>query len=190
MWLIAITGASGIYRVKGFLEMLNQRGVEYRVVLSEGAKRVIERERVGKNSEVNRIVDDWKGLDILREIESYREDEIDAPFASGSYRYEGLVIFPASMNTVAKIACGIADNLITRAAKVVLKERRKLIVVFREAPLSEIDLENLLKIARVGGVVFPLVDQSYSRSERFLECRILDQMGVESECERWGENSS
>ncbi len=164
MWLIAVTGASGISRVKEFLKILSKKKIEFRVVLSEGAKRVFKEEKIPKI-----------------------DDDIASPFASGSYKYEGMIIFPASMNTVAKIACGIADNLITRAAKVVLKEKRKLIVVFREAPLTGIDLENLLKIAREGGIIFPLVDQDYSDSEDYLAGRILDQMGIKHEYKRWGE---
>jgi 4-hydroxy-3-polyprenylbenzoate decarboxylase len=122
----------------------------------------------------------------------YRGDDLAAAPASGSHRFDALVIVPCSGTTVAKIASGIADNLVTRAAAVALKEQRKLILVPRETPLSAIALENLLKLARLGAVVLSASPGFYGKPREvsdlvdFVVARILDHLGVDHELgPRW-----
>ena len=122
----------------------------------------------------------------------YRGDDLSAAPASGSHRFAALVVVPCSGTTVAKIAAGIADNLVTRAAAVAVKERRTLILVPRETPLSAIALENLLKLARLGVVVLPASPGFYGRPKHlgdlvdFVVARILDHLDVEHDLgPRW-----
>ncbi|MCJ2532108.1 MAG: UbiX family flavin prenyltransferase, partial [Candidatus Thermoplasmatota archaeon] len=113
-----------------------------------------------------------------------------APFASGSAPPDAVVIVPCSMNTLSKIALGLSDNLITRAAAVTLKEGRKLVLVPRETPLSAVHLEHMLTIARLGGTVLPAMPGFYHNPETmddlvdFVVARILDHLGVEHDLMR------
>lgn len=122
----------------------------------------------------------------------YDNDDTGAAIASGSFRTRGMIVVPASMKTVAGIACGYSDNLLLRAADVTLKERRRLVVVPRECPLSEIHLRNLLDITRAGAVVLPPVISCYSRPEsvaqmlRHLTGKILDLLDIDApDFSRW-----
>ena len=122
----------------------------------------------------------------------YRGDDLAAPPASGSHRFTRLVVVPCSGTTVAKIAAGIADNLVTRSAAVALKEQRKLILVPRETPLSPVALENLLALARLGVVILPPSPGFYGRPKDvddlvdFVVARILDHLDVEHDLgPRW-----
>jgi 4-hydroxy-3-polyprenylbenzoate decarboxylase len=134
--------------------------------------------------------DDWRaGLGPVYGISDYR-----APFASGSAGWEAMAIVPCSMGTAARIAHGISDTLLTRAADVMLKERRKLIVVPRETPLSVIHLENLATLARAGTVVLPAMPSFYSKPRSLDEmvdtviARVLDHLGLDHRlARRWGE---
>jgi 4-hydroxy-3-polyprenylbenzoate decarboxylase len=129
----------------------------------------------------------------LREIATkyYDEDEIYAPFSSGSFRHDGMAIVPCSMKTAASIAYGITDNLITRAADVTLKERRRLVIAPREAPLHKGHLSALLRLSKLGAIVYPLVVSFYSKPKNveeivdFLVSRIMEQLGFEVEYKRW-----
>ena len=123
---------------------------------------------------------------------SFANDDLTAPPASGSYPFDAMVIVPCSGTTVAKIAAGIADNLITRAAAVALKERRQLILVPRETPLTPIMLENLLKLSHAGASILPAMPGFYHRPKDvgqlvdFVVARILDQLGQKTELiDRW-----
>ncbi len=122
----------------------------------------------------------------------YRGDDMAAAPASGSHRFSALVVVPCSGTTVAKIASGIADNLVTRAAAVALKEHRTLLLVPRETPLSAVALENLLKLARLGVVVLPPAPGFYGKPKHigdlvdFVVARILDLLGVDHDLgPRW-----
>ncbi|MEM3147164.1 MAG: UbiX family flavin prenyltransferase, partial [Archaeoglobaceae archaeon] len=129
----------------------------------------------------------------LREIATkfYDEDEIYAPIASGSFKHDGMAIVPCSMKTASSIAYGITSNLVTRSADVTLKERRKLLIAFREAPLHSAHLEALLRLSNLGVIVFPLVLSFYSKPKtiddlvNFIVARIMEQLGVEVDYERW-----
>jgi flavin prenyltransferase len=114
----------------------------------------------------------------------YDENDFTAPFASGSFRCEGMVVVPCTMGTLGGIAAGISQNLIHRAADVCLKERRKLVLVPRETPLNQIHLENMLRLSRAGGIVLPAMPGFYHHPQsvtdlvRFVVARILEQLGI------------
>lgn len=145
--VVAITGASGAIYAKRFLGYLADFSVEVGVVLSENAPQVWEYELQEPFSSPFKVYD--------------RKDYF-APFASGSAGYTHMVIIPCSMGTVARLVAGLSDDLITRAADVILKEKRDLIVVPRETPLSELHLRNLLQLAQLGVHVIPAIPSFYS----------------------------
>jgi len=141
-YLIGITGASGAAFGVDFVQRCP--GEKY-LMLSDWGRQVLQSETGLKPSDLAAHV---KKL--------YSDTDLAAPFSSGSNRYDAFVIVPCSVSTLAKIACGIADTLITRAASVALKERMRLVVCVRETPLSSIALENALKLSREGAVVMPV----------------------------------
>ncbi len=176
--LVAVTGASGSAYARRLIELLGTRAD---VILSRDAEAVVKFE-TGLGPE-----EFTAGARTV-----YRGNDLAAAPASGSHRFAALVIVPCSGTTVAKIAAGIADNLVTRAAAVALKERRTLILVPRETPLSAVSLENLLKLARLGVVILPPNPGLYGRPKEvddlvdFVVARILDHLGIEHELgPRW-----
>jgi len=141
-YLIAMTGASGAAYGVSFLKRCP--GEKF-LVLSDWARHVLA-------SELG-----LKPADLEPHVKKvFRDDDLAAPFSSGSNRYDAMVILPCSVSTLAKIAAGIADTLITRAAAVALKERMRLVVCVRESPLSGIALENMLRLSREGAVIMPV----------------------------------
>ncbi|WP_297216214.1 UbiX family flavin prenyltransferase [Thermoplasma sp.] len=177
--VVGISGASGIpYAVK-FLE--NLKGQETYLVISDAAKKVIEYE---SDIDVDRI----KSL----ASHNYEDDDFSAPISSGSFLFDSMVIVPCSITTISKIASGISDTLITRAAAVSLKERRRLIVVPREMPLSTIDLRNMTYLSENGVIVaiaspgFYTHPKSVDDMISFVVSRLLDLVGVKNDLiERW-----
>ncbi len=176
--LVAVTGASGSTYARRLIEVLGTRA---EVILSRDAEAVVKFETGLGPKEFT------AGAQTV-----YRGDDLAAAPASGSHRFAALVVVPCSGTTVAKIAAGIADNLVTRAAAVALKEGRPLILVPRETPLSAIALENLLKLARLGVVILPPNPGFYGRPKEiedlvdFVVARILDHLGVEHDLgPRW-----
>ena len=180
--IICITGASGpIFGVR-LLEVLRAvPALETHVVISKWGQQTLEHET------------SWSAKDVrdLADV-AYAAGEISAAVSSGSFRTDGMVIVPCSMRTLGCIANGYGDSLIHRAADVVLKERRRLIVVPRETPLSEIHLENMLKLARMGVTILPSDPAFYAHPKTIADlvdhtvARILDQLDVESHLiKRW-----
>ncbi len=182
---IGITGASGaIYGIR-VLEMLRRiGGVEVHLSVSSTAGGIIRHET---------------GLDVeyVKGLADYYWEESDmyAPPASGSFPLDGMAVVPCSTKTLAAVANGISDNLITRAAEVALKERRRLVLVIRESPLSLIHLENMVKVSRAGAVIMPASPGFYHRPATvdelvdFVAGRVLDLLGVKhSFTKRWGED--
>lgn len=176
--LVAVTGASGAAYARRLIEVLGKRAD---VILSRDAEAVVKFETGLGPKEFT------AGVSAV-----YRGDDLAAAPASGSHRFAALVVVPCSGTTVAKIAAGIADNLVTRAAAVALKEHRSLILVPRETPLSAIALENLLKLARLGVVILPPNPGFYGRPREmedlvdFVVARILDHLGIEHDLgPRW-----
>jgi len=172
--IVAITGASGVVYGKRFLEVLNEKKVEIYLIVSKAAERVIEHEL-----EMNR-----KDLEKLAH-HIYSDGDLGAPFMSGSFQTDGMVIVPCSMKTLAGIAHGYSDNLILRAADVTLKERRKLVVVPRETPLNVVHLRNMLTVAKLGVVVVPAMPAYYHKPKKvgelvdFVVGKVLDCLGIE-----------
>lgn len=180
--LIAITGASGVQIAIKLLEYLNKKKIMTELIISKIAKEIIHIETDIEISDIQNLAD-----------KNYEVEDLTAPPASGSYKIDTMVIVPCSMKTLAAIANGYADNLITRAADVMIKENRKLILVVRESPLSAIHLENMLKLAKLGVVIAPPVPSYYIKPKsvddliEYTVGRLLDQMGIESDIKRWGQ---
>ena len=182
MVLVAITGASGVDLAVILLQQLKKNGLETELIITKVAEKIIT------------IETDYKVNDIIElSNKHYDVDDLTAGPASGSYKNNIMVIIPCSMKTLAAIANGYADNLITRAADVIIKERRKLILVVRESPFSAIHLENMLKLSRLGVVIAPPIPSYYIKPKSIKELneyfigRILDHIGVDSNIKRWGD---
>jgi len=181
---IGITGASGSIYAKVLidkLKLLENQIKEVGIVFSKNAKDVWDFE-LEKDSH----------SDIP--FKTYERDNFFAPFASGSAKYDVVIICPCSMGTMSRIATGISDDLITRAADVALKERRKLILVPRDAPYGLIQLRNMVTITEAGGIICPASPSFYSRPETFEELastivdRVLDLAGFDTQTYRWQES--
>ena len=181
--LVAMTGATGaVYGVR-LLETLVDLGVEAHLIVSRWAETTIK-------TETDRRLEDLKALAAA----VYDEEDVAAPPASSAFESAGMIVAPCSMRTLAAVANGLSDNLIQRAADVHLKERRKLVLLVRESPLSVIHLENMLRVAKAGAVVAPPVPAFYAKLRSLDDMvdhtvgRALDQLGVEHErIRRWGE---
>ena len=178
--IVGISGASGaIYGVR-LLQMLKGTDIETHLVMSRWAARTLVHETDFTPEQVQRLAS------VAHPI-----GDQGAAISSGSFVTMGMIIAPCSVRTLAAIAHGLGDNLIHRAADVVLKERRKLVLAVREAPLSEIHLENMLRLSRMGVVIAPPVPAFYSRPKTIDEmvnysaARLLDQFGVHVDVERW-----
>ena len=179
--VVGISGASGAPYARRLLEVLRDQGeIEVAVCVSENAADVWTLECGGDLREAVKLPI-WGPRD-------YR-----APFASGSARYGAMVIIPCSMGTAARVAHGISDTVLTRAADVILKEQRTLIVVPRETPLGLVHLENLTRLAQLGAVVLPAMPSFYGRPSTLDDAidtvvgRVLDHLGIEHDLvRRWG----
>jgi len=180
--VIAITGASGSVYANGLLTKLlavKTQWSELSVVMTENAKEVWKTE-LGNES--------WKE----HPVKFYSTTDFSAPFASGSGQYDTMIIIPCSMGTLGRIASGISNDLITRAADVVLKERRKLICVVRETPYNLIHIRNMEAITLAGGIICPATPSFYSRPKTIDEVastvtdRVLDLAGIDIKTFRWG----
>ncbi len=183
--LVAITGASGAIYAKQLLEKLNalkeKENLEISVIYS----------KTGKEVAIHEI-----GYDFVKELylKTYEDNNFYAPFASGSSPADILVIAPCSMGTLGRIANGFSDSLITRAADVVLKERKKLILLTRETPLNLIHIKNMELISLSGGIIFPASPSFYNKPTNIEDLvntvvfRILDLMQIEINYDRWGKS--
>ena len=178
--IVAITGASGsIYGVR-LLEKLKGTGIETHLVMSRWGARTLVHETSYTPEQVQ----------ALATVNHPLTDQ-GASISSGSFLTMGMVIAPCSVRTLAAIAHGIGDNLIHRAADVILKERRKLVLAVRESPFSEIHLENMLKLSRMGVVISPPLPALYTRPKSiddlvdYSVSRLLDQLGIHLEANRW-----
>lgn len=187
--VVGITGASGAPYARALLAALGaarasqREPLELAVVVSSTAAEVWQTE-LGEDLRTH-----VQGLDLPL----YGGRDYRAPFASGSARWDAMVVVPCSMSTVARIAHGTSDSLLTRAADVMIKERRRLVLVPRETPLSTIHLENLLAVARAGAVVLPAMPSFYARPSgvdallHTVVGRVLDQLGIDDpRTHRWG----
>ena len=179
--IVAITGATGaIYGVR-ILQRLREAGAESHLVISRWGARTLLHETPYSREQVEALA-----------TVNYAPGDMGAAISSGSFRTDGMVIAPCSAKTLAAIAHGFGENLVHRAADVVLKERRKLVLVVREAPLSDIHLENMLKLSRMGSVVLPPMPAFYNHPRTVDDVvehtvsRVLDQFGLDvGGVERW-----
>jgi flavin prenyltransferase len=171
--IVGITGATGTIFGVRILQMLHGSGVETHLVVSKWAARTLAHETQYSLKYVQSLA-----------TQSYGIGAQGAAISSGSFVTLGMVIAPCSMRTLAAIAHGIGDNLIHRAADVILKERRKLVLVVRESPFNEIHLENMLKLARMGVVILPPVPAFYNNPQSLddiinhITMRVIDQFDI------------
>ena len=181
--IIAVTGASGSIYAKLLLDNLMKLADQIErvgVVMSDNAKEVWRYE-LGNEAYDNYAVDFYQKMDF------------NAPFASGSAKYDTMIIIPCSMGTLGRIAQGISNDLISRAADVVLKERRKLIAVVRDTPFSLIHLNNMKTVTEAGGIICPANPSFYNLPQTIEEVaqtvvsRVIDLAGLEQDTYRWNE---
>lgn len=171
--ILGITGATGTIFGVRLLQMLHGSGVETHLVMSKWAVRTLTHETTYSVQDVQSLA-----------TESYSSSDQGAAISSGSFVTMGMVIAPCSMRTLAAIAHGLGDNLVHRAADVILKERRKLVLVVRESPFNEIHLENMLKLARMGVTILPPVPAFYNNPQSLddminhLAMRVIDQFDI------------
>ncbi|HIE27618.1 TPA: UbiX family flavin prenyltransferase [Candidatus Poribacteria bacterium] len=189
--IVAITGASGVIYAKRLLEILSQRDFEIHLTISEAGAVIIQNELDIEINLTNFQPESLIGVST-NNITYHHFSDIIAPISSGSYKTEGMAIVPCSMNTLGAITAGISNNLIQRAADVCIKERRNLVLVPRETPLSSIHLENMLKLSKLGVCILPAMPGFYHKPHTineqvdFIVCKILDQFGIENDLiRRW-----
>jgi flavin prenyltransferase len=179
--VVGITGSSGvIYGIK-LLYFLNKFEIETHVVLSKWAEKNIEIETDENIAKIKKLA-----------TFEYKENDMAASISSGSFKTDGMIIIPCSMKTLASISNGYDDNLISRAASVTIKENRKLVIVPRETPLSQIHLSNMLKLAKIGVIILPAMPGFYHRPKTVNELilhivgKALDQFDINNEVfKRW-----
>jgi 4-hydroxy-3-polyprenylbenzoate decarboxylase len=193
---VALTGASGsIYGLR-LVEQLCLNGVEVTFAASCSGTLVCREETgLDLSGDLAKATERlYAHLEIETGLEMVHPDDLFCPVASGSAAPDAMVVVPCSMGTLARIACGISGNLIERCADVMLKEHRPLLLVPRETPLSEIHLENMLRLSRSGARIIPAMPAFYHKPDTVIEMvdfvigKVLDQLGIEHELfKRWGE---
>ncbi|KAL5094932.1 phenylacrylic acid decarboxylase [Trichoderma cf. simile WF8] len=179
--IVAMTGATGTILGIKLLIALRRLNVETHLVMSKWAEATLKYETDYHASNVRALAD-----------HTYNINDMAAPIASGSFRVDGMIVVPCSMKTLASISTGLCDDLISRAADVILKERRRLVLVARETPLSEIHLRNMLDVTRTGAIIFPPVPAYYIKPSSVEDLvdqsvgRMLDLFDLDTEdFERW-----
>lgn len=190
---LGLTGASGArYGLRVLQELLRVPGTEVHLSISPAAGEVLRIEE-DVTVDLERFDPRALGVKPTRRLIYHPSGNLAAPIASGSFPLEAMAIVPCSMNCVGRVASGVSGDLIERAADVCLKERRRLVIVPRETPLSAVHLENLLKLARLGVTVLPPAPGFYGKPQRvedlvdFIVARVLDHLGVEHRLgPRWG----
>ena len=172
--VVAITGSSGVVYGVRLLEACKKLGIETDLIVSKAAETLLELELGKRAEELQKLA-----------TRSYPPDDLTAPIASGSYMVDGMVIAPCSMKTLGAISGGFASDLISRAADVMLKQGRPLVLVPRETPLNLIHLENMVRLKRAGATIIPAAPAFYHKPEKisdlvdFIVGRILEMFGVE-----------
>ena len=199
--IVGITGASGtIYGIR-LVQFLLENNYKVELVISDGAVKVASNElnlHLSTSPELlKKQVETYCGKPAHSQLNIWAHNDIAASIASGSYKTQGMVIIPCSMGTIGAIAGGTSDNLITRAADVCIKERRKLILTPREMPMSSIHLENLLKLSNAGAIIAPACPGFYHNPTEIKEIidfvvgKVLDLIGVEHNLFlRWKKNNT
>jgi phenylacrylic acid decarboxylase len=179
--VVGITGATGTVYAVRLLEVLRELGIETHLIMSKWALTTLKYETDRTEADLHALA-----------TRVYTARDMTAPIASGSFLHDGMIIVPCSMKTLAAVRIGFCDDLISRAADVTLKERRALMLVPRETPLSDIHLENLLAVRKMGAIVFPPMPAFYTRPKSLEELvdqsigRMLDNFGIHTDgFERW-----
>jgi flavin prenyltransferase len=178
--IVGITGATGVIYGVRLLERLRGAHVETHLVISRWGARTLQHETRYSREAVEALAD-----------ASYKADDLGAAISSGSFQTDGMIVAPCSAKSLSAIAHGYGDSLIHRAADVVLKERRKLVLAVRETPLSDIHLENMLKLSRMGVVILPPLPAFYNNPETLDDivdhtvARMLDQFAIDTGTPRW-----
>lgn len=179
--IVAMTGATGAIFGIRLLEILKDTDVETHLVMSQWAATTIQTETDYSVKEVEDLADFH-----------YSYNDLGARISSGSFLVDGMIVAPCSMKTLATIRMGLADNLITRSADVILKERKKLLLMTRETPLNDIHLENMLALSRMGTIIFPPMPAFYNHPQdiddmvNHIVYRAIDQFGIHlSGAKRW-----
>lgn len=175
--VVCLTGASGaVYGVNLLKHLKGVQGIKVHLVVSETGKLIVSNELGMGTDELVSLADEF-----------YENGQMDASIASGSVKFDALVVIPATMSTLSKISVGISDNLITRLGAVALKERRRFIAVFRETPISTIHLENLVKLSQNGVIVMPAAPGFYNGPKDIQDLvdsigsRVMDLLGIEND---------
>lgn len=196
-YVVALSGGSGAPYALRLIELLLRADHQVKAIVSPAAEKIL---RIESGIELTgSLVDKQESLRNAFHIdqpevgfELYDHKDVAAPISSGSYTHDGLVIVPCSMGTMGRIANGISSDLVSRAADVALKERRKLIVVPRETPLSEIHIRNMLAVTQAGGIVLPAMPGFYHQPKtiddmvNMIVSRILDHLDIENNIfDRW-----
>lgn len=180
--IVGISGASGIVYGIDALKLLRSLGIETHLVVSKSAILTLSHESTMKYAELCALAD-----------VHYQNSDIGAAISSGSFRTRGMLIAPCSIRTMSEIASGVTASLLSRAADVVLKERRRLVLMVRETPLHSGHLQTMLNVTNMGAVVMPPVPAFYTNPQSLDEVvrqtvgRALDLFGLDSGIERWGE---
>ncbi len=178
--IVGISGSSGAILGVRILEALKKAGVETHLVMTDIGEKVLLDETDYTREDVEKLAS-----------KAYRYDDFFAPIASGSFRTDGMIVAPCSMKTLAGIASGYTDNLLLRAADVMLKERRKLLLLAREMPLNYIHIKNMKTVTKAGAVVVPPVMTFYSKPKNIEDMithvvgKALDQLGIDVKYKRW-----
>ena len=173
--IVAITGATGaVYGVRLLQVLRDMQDIETHLLVSDAGVLSLHQELDLSRKEVEALAD-----------VSYSVRDVGASIASGSFRFDGMVVAPCSMKTLAAVAHGLSDNLITRAADVTLKERRRLVLMVRETPFNLAHLRNMTAITEMGGIIFPPLPAFYQRPQSIAEMidhtvgRVLDLLAIE-----------
>lgn len=184
--IVGISGASGIICGIRLLEMIRKVGIESHLVVSKSAE-------ITRDFETDMTAQELRSLADV----SYSISDIGAAISSGSFKTMGMVIIPCSIRSLSEIANGVTSNLLTRAADVILKERRRLVLVVRETPLHAGHLKNMLAVTESGAIIAPPVPAFYNRPKTLDDIinhtvgRVLDLFDIDAGCvKRWGENNT
>lgn len=190
--VVGVTGASGITLAYQAIDVITHLGHHVHLVMTRDGAWTAREELGAAFSTVEKFVSHFSSEQRAR-ITTHKIQDSAASIASGSFPVDGMLIIPCSMATLAAVAAGLGDNLLRRAADVTLKERRRLVIVPRETPLSEIHLRNMLSLTRMGAVMVPPVPAWYHRPaslrevEQAIVGRVLDLFHIDTgQCPRWG----
>ena len=196
--VVAICGASGVVYGVRLLKALLERPTEVSLVISGAGRQVLAHETGFSGG----LFEDYLIKNGLKKnsdasLVEYKDDNFFAPFASGSFVYDAMVVAPCTMGTLGAIAAGLANNLIHRAADVCLKEKRPLILLPRETPLNTIHIENMLTVANAGATIIPPCPSFYSHPQTIeavidtVVARVLDHLGINHDLvKRWGQDTA